>query len=205
MVGDSWYQVIGSNYVGTIDVSADFIFETDIMLDEHYDFSSLCRFTVTNGNYGTYGDEILNIDVTSWNELFIATDTIEHPDIYEWTGPMPLGEKFHLKVKLEGSERHVWINGELVLYLDGLGARESHYGVQVWAADQFEYAANAKVKNVWWTNINSAVLPAQENPTVGYTLFGNQWHEPQADQYLGTFTLTKDFLIEFELELHSES
>jgi len=66
----------------------------------------------------------------------------------------------------------VWINNELVLYLDGLGPRNAHYGVQVWAADQFEYAATAWVKNVWWTNINSAVNPG-DNPTNGYTLFGN--------------------------------
>jgi len=81
-VGNDWYQVQGSNYVGDIDVAADYMFETDLMLDEHYDFSSLCRFTITNGNWGTYGDEILNIDITSWNEIFIAFDTLDWPDIY---------------------------------------------------------------------------------------------------------------------------
>jgi len=83
LCGDSWYQVWGSNMVGSLDVSKDWEFSADITLgSNNYNFGSLIRFTATGGNYGTYGDEILNIDVTSWNELFIASDTLDYPDIY---------------------------------------------------------------------------------------------------------------------------
>lgn len=72
----------------------------------------------------------------------------------------------------------------------------------MWVGDQFEFAANAWFKNVWWTNINSAVNPGQSNPANGYSLFGNEWVSPSEDNYLGTMILPKDYIIEFDLQIH---
>jgi len=48
----------------------------------NWEFGTLIRFTVTDGNYGAYGDEILNIDITSDNSIFVASDCHEWPDVY---------------------------------------------------------------------------------------------------------------------------
>jgi len=130
LLDNTWYQGWGSNMVGSFDVSADWKFNADIVLGpNNWNFGSLIRFTATGGNYGTYGDEILNIDVTSWNELFIASDTLDYPDIYEWTPTMGPNSEFHLEVRVEGNVREVKINNNPVLYIDWLGERLSHQGV----------------------------------------------------------------------------
>lgn len=202
MIGDSWYYVSGSNYVGDINVSSDWEFECDLWLGDNWWFGTIARLTITNGNYGTYGDEILNLDVTSWNELFVASDTFDYPDIYEWTAPQAAWSELHLKIRREGSVRQVWINGETVLYLDWLGETGAHDGVQAWVGDSFETPADAALKNVKWTNLNSDVTPGEgDGGSSGYgvQLVSNDWLYPEFNNYWGTIDLLpRDFVFEFD-------
>lgn len=101
MLGNYWFTTQNSKWVGTLDHSTeDWMFEADVQIGPNNDyFGTLIRFTVTDGNYGTYGDEILNIDITSDNSIFIASDCHEWPDVYQVTEPQETGVKLALKVK----------------------------------------------------------------------------------------------------------
>lgn len=85
-------------------------------------------------------------------------------------------------MRLEGSVRSVWINDELVLYNDWFGTREIHEGVKVWVGDTFEWASDALIKNVKWTNLSSIEpepLP-EWDMSGGDLLLGNTWFQAQS-------------------------
>jgi len=221
LLGDTWYSVVPGQWVGEIDTATDWVFECDLKLgDMNYEFGSLIRFTATTGNWGSYGDEILNLDITSWNELFVASDTVAYPDIYQWTDPLDIGQTMHVKIELAGPKREVWIDGVSVLVVHDMGPRESHQAVQVWSGDGFEVAADAKLKNVRWENL-APQAPAdielsetdvpdgpQPDPNAtwdvgawnsgGYML-GDSWYAIQSANLIGTIETAEDW--EFEADL----
>lgn len=226
LLGNTWYTMQSSKLVGEIDVATDWVFECDLQLgDMNYEFGSLVRFTATNGNWGTYGDEILNLDITSWNELFVASDTVAYPDIYQWTAPLPVGQQMHLKIELAGPKREVWIDGVSVLVINDMGHRESHSAVKIWSGDSFEVPADAKIKNAKWVNlppqepyvepIPVPVVPVGPEPdpnatflfTGGWTggegtgsyLLGDTWYKVQGSNMVGEIQTAENW--EFECDV----